>query len=655
MRKFFTLLTMCFLATAVMAVEIEFDPAVDKGDFSGTQAKAYTVTKDGITIAVSNGMIAQYKDLFAYRVYKGQTATISSTIGNITGIEISTQVRNDTTWGGGGFVANVGTYNAPAGEYVANWYGDAAQVQLKAEAYQVRAIKIKVTVGEAGLIPPTITPAGGTYYEPINVNITCGAEGAKIYYTTDGNDPTTSSREFTAPFAVSSNMTVKAISALNGEVSNVVTAVYKFEEKPMFGFGKMWDVADETQVTFDYDATVIWQGGNNNNYLYAYDETGFGLVYGNTGQSYKIGDIIPAGFKGKKTTYKGEPELASPQGFKAAETFIVLTPEVITASQVNHDHWAHYVVIKNATISSDGKTITDASGSCEMYNNTFNVPLPSNLSTTHDIYGIVGVFSNYQVLPLSFDKAPERAPDPDPIDVKCIEELYDLSRTDKGHFTTPLTTIYQNGPYLYVQDYDGHYSLAYGSVAYTEFENGDFINDAISGWTTFGGNNQMVPVADTFIKAGHGDEVNPEIMPIEEVSADLVHWFLGFENVTVAQEGDDVYMQDVTGKLKLYDAHFKVLEGVDLSTIYYVEGFLTVYSDEMELFPTKVLYGPGYGIKGDVNNDGEINIGDVNALIDLILNGGDIDAATFWRADVAEDGELGLGDVNGLIDMILNM
>ena len=652
MRKIFTLLTMCFLATAVMAVEIEFDPAVDKGSFTGTTATAYSVTKDGITIAVSNGMIAQYKDVWAYRVYKGQTATITSTIGDITAIEITGQVRNDTTWGAGGFEADLGQYTANPGEYVGNWYGTSSSIVLKANAYQVRAIKIKVTVGDAGLIPPTITPAGGTYYEPITVKMTCSAEGAKIYYTLDGTEPSTSSTQFTAPFALSTNTTVKAISALNGEFSKVVTANYVFTEKPMFGFGSMWDVADETDVTFDYDATVIWQGGNGNAYLYAFDQTGFGLVYNYVGQDYKIGDIIPAGFKGKKTTYKGEPELKSPSNFQPATGRVTPTPETITASQVSHDTWAHYELIKNATISSDGKKITDASGTCEMYNNTFNIPLPADLSVPHDIYGVVGVFSAYQVLPLSFDALPVPPPDPEPTDVECINELYNLNKGDKGHFTKPLTTIFQYGPNLYIQDYDGHYSLVYGTVAYTDFANGDLVNDAIASWTTYAGNKQLLPVSDTFVKAGDGTPVEPEFMPIEEVSADLVHWFLGFDGITVEQDGDNIFMRDETGSMKLFDK-FHVLEGVDLSTITYVEGFLTVYSEELELYPSKVI--GGYGLKGDVNNDREINIADINALIDMILSSKSVDAGTFWRADVAEDGEINIADVNALIDMILNM
>lgn len=57
-------------------------------------------------------------------------------------------------------------------------------------------------------------------------------------------------------------------------------------------------------------------------------------------------------------------------------------------------------------------------------------------------------------------------------------------------------------------------------------------------------------------------------------------------------------------------------------------------------------------LRGDVNNDGEVNIADVNTLVDIIL-GGKFDEGTMRRADVNEDGEVGLADVNTVLDIIL--
>ena len=56
-------------------------------------------------------------------------------------------------------------------------------------------------------------------------------------------------------------------------------------------------------------------------------------------------------------------------------------------------------------------------------------------------------------------------------------------------------------------------------------------------------------------------------------------------------------------------------------------------------------------LRGDVNGDGEINIADINALIDIILGGTD---NTEGRSDVNEDGEVNIADINAVIDIILN-
>ena len=47
------------------------------------------------------------------------------------------------------------------------------------------------------------------------------------------------------------------------------------------------------------------------------------------------------------------------------------------------------------------------------------------------------------------------------------------------------------------------------------------------------------------------------------------------------------------------------------------------------------------------------NIADINLLIDIIL-GGKVDEETMARADVNEDGEITLGDIAAVLDIIFN-
>ena len=57
---------------------------------------------------------------------------------------------------------------------------------------------------------------------------------------------------------------------------------------------------------------------------------------------------------------------------------------------------------------------------------------------------------------------------------------------------------------------------------------------------------------------------------------------------------------------------------------------------------------------GDVNLDGEVNIADVTALIDILLSSS-VDDELIKQADVDNDGEVSIGDVTTLIDILLGL
>ena len=58
-------------------------------------------------------------------------------------------------------------------------------------------------------------------------------------------------------------------------------------------------------------------------------------------------------------------------------------------------------------------------------------------------------------------------------------------------------------------------------------------------------------------------------------------------------------------------------------------------------------------LRGDVDNDGVVAIGDVTALIDYILSH-EAEGVNVEAADCDQDGEIGIGDITALIDYILS-
>lgn len=89
---------------------------------------------------------------------------------------------------------------------------------------------ITITISAAGIVgAPTANPTAGTYTENQSVTLTSSTEGATIYYTTDGSEPTITggvpagtTAQYTAPIAVagtegqSITTTIKAIAVKSG-------------------------------------------------------------------------------------------------------------------------------------------------------------------------------------------------------------------------------------------------------------------------------------------------------------------------------------------------------------------------------------------------------------------------------------------------------
>ena len=72
---------------------------------------------------------------------------------------------------------------------------------------------------------PVFSVASGAVESETSVTITCSTEGAKIYYTTDGSNPTSSSTEYTGAISVKAAVTLKAIAVKDGMNNSTVASV----------------------------------------------------------------------------------------------------------------------------------------------------------------------------------------------------------------------------------------------------------------------------------------------------------------------------------------------------------------------------------------------------------------------------------------------
>ena len=155
MKKFTLFFSALLFSMMSFAGVVTFDADADKGN-AGTDsnnAAAYTITKGGVTVEVSSGILGTYNNEMHYRIYKNQTLTITSTVGNITSVQFTCTGNGSEKYGPGCFTVDTGDYTND-GAAVGTWTGSAAEITFTASANQVRATQIVVTIdGEVGETP----------------------------------------------------------------------------------------------------------------------------------------------------------------------------------------------------------------------------------------------------------------------------------------------------------------------------------------------------------------------------------------------------------------------------------------------------------------------------------------------------------------------
>ena len=252
---------------------------------------------------------------------------------------------------------------------------------------------------------PTFTPAEGSYITAQEVTITCATEGATIYYTLDGTDPTTESTVYAEAFTVSATTTVKALAAKEGMNNSDVTSVtYTIIEQMTMAEARA--LANNEYALVQGVVTFI-EGRN----VYAQDATaGIDLFLNNNTvpSTLAVGDMVLA--YGKKTVYNGLVELTSINGGAANQFVIVSTgnplPVAIkTIEEILADHagdkmlQSTRVQIVDATIGNINNNNNTPITQGENTLNIYKLPVVAGLEEGDmvTVTGIIGCYNNPQL------------------------------------------------------------------------------------------------------------------------------------------------------------------------------------------------------------------------------------------------------------------
>lgn len=120
-----------------------------------------------------------------------------------------------------GITSDKGTYSE------GSWTGSAQTVVFTRSSANAQIKTITVTYDDApSIVAPEFSLAGGYYNGTQSVTLSTETEGATIYYTTDGTEPTAESTEYTGAISVSATTTIKAVTVKDETLSVVESATY---------------------------------------------------------------------------------------------------------------------------------------------------------------------------------------------------------------------------------------------------------------------------------------------------------------------------------------------------------------------------------------------------------------------------------------------
>ena len=239
---------------------------------------------------------------------------------------------------------------------------------------------------------PTAGPAAPVVKMGANNTVEISAaDGAQIYYTTNGDDPTAETGTlYTGAFTISNATVVKAIAVVDGKSSSVAT--FNAYLNTLSSLEELIDLGDLTHsLTVQAPMTIVYHNGR---YMYVAQDNIFLLLYGvSSDDTYTNGAQLDA-VTGSYTLYKDViPEMTNVTLGNVTEGGTPVDPTAITIAEVNSYGTAlmnYFVKLEGVAINLTNTKLTQ-DGNELTYYNQFGLTLPE--ATDGKTYNVEGFMS----------------------------------------------------------------------------------------------------------------------------------------------------------------------------------------------------------------------------------------------------------------------
>ena len=491
MKKLFSLLTLALLTMSAWAqTTVTFTAGTDLGSTS-TNGSADEVTKDGITISCTDAAFATAQ----YRFYAGSTATITSTVGNITKIEFTCSASGTSNYGPGNSTYTAGTYTTSGS--VGTWTGEAATVEFTTSK-QMRATQIVVTIGGEvveTLAAPTL-PAAQNFNDSFEVSISHNDSEATIKYSTD---EMATWNTYSAPFTITETTKVYAKAEKGNLVSDIVSATYT-KNTPVTGTCIVFNYNDDDPITSATEYTVTRPGASftvsngmiNGHYrIYKNQTIAFTSTAGNIiriefdgvsgNPASNFGEVTGMSYEGNNGVWVGSAQnvtfTATLNQVRCTEIRVYVDGQVPVVTVAAPSLPASTTFEESMTV-----TITNNEEGATVYYSYDNAtwteytePLPITETTTVYAKAVKGTDES-SVVSATYTKVEPVAP------INTLAEVNVLPTATEFTFGGDAVVTVQRGAYLWLRDATG-YGLIYGNIngqTNVTFPAGTVLNQ---GWT----------------------------------------------------------------------------------------------------------------------------------------------------------------------------